>query len=313
MREIAIPNTDLTVSALCLGAGELGTRVRGDDALRAIGAFFDTAHCYGFWAEGGLGASERDLGRCLRELGLTDRSVVATKVGHPDGGEAYRRPDRYLAPEVISSDVTDCLERLGFESLALCYLHRDDARVPVGEIVDALNHEVGRGRIRYLGASNWSVARLTEANDYAAAYGLQGFVISQVQWSLAIPGWEIGEDPTMRYVTPDDAAAYAALGVPIAAYSASAGGYFSGRGAGGSFDSPDNAARAARAREVAEKLGRTPTQVALAWLLGQEALTIPITGALAPDHIREAVGAVDIDLTPEQVRWLWEGAPTQGN
>ena len=120
MQRYAIPNTDTEVSALCLGAGGFGTILRGDavdrlvaDFLVAGGDFFDTAHCYAFWEPEGAGASERELGACLRRLGAWDDVVVATKGGHPDAGERYRRPDAYLAPEVIASDLDDSLDRLG--------------------------------------------------------------------------------------------------------------------------------------------------------------------------------------------------------
>lgn len=314
MEHRRIPDTDLEVSALCFGGGEFGTRARGAEAealvaafAEAGGNFYDTAHCYAFWAADGKGASERAFGDCLRRLGLWEKSVVATKGGHPDGGPDYPRPGRYLAPDIIASDIDDSLDRLGADSIALYYLHRDDSRVPAGEIIDALNREVERGRIRYLGASNWSVARIEEANRYAVDHGLRGFVISSVQWSLAVPTWEMGPDPTVRYVTDKDAAWYAKAGVPVAAYTSTASGYFASGAAGETFDTPDNRARAERARKLAKDLGATPTQVALAWLLHQKPTTIPIIGTLHLDHLREALAAVDVKLTPEQVRWLREG------
>jgi aryl-alcohol dehydrogenase-like predicted oxidoreductase len=91
---------------------------------------------------------------------------------------------------VIASDIDDSLNRLGMDCIPLYYLHRDDGKTPCGEIIGALNRQIGRGRIRYLGASNWSVARIAEANAYAAQHGLQGFVASQIQGSLARPQGE---------------------------------------------------------------------------------------------------------------------------
>src|SRR5439155_5807796 len=180
--------TDLEVSALCFGAGGFGTSVGGAaaerlvaDFLAAGGNFFDTAHCYAFWRANGLGASERELGACLRRLGALDTAVIATKGGHPDMGPDYRRPADFLSRGVIAADLDDSLERLGLDCIPLYYLHRDDGLTPVGEIVETLNEEIGRGRVRYLGASNWSVARIAAANAYAAAHGLRGFVASQVQ------------------------------------------------------------------------------------------------------------------------------------
>lgn len=313
MTTLPLPHTDLMPSRLCLGLGDYGTRIAGDTAVRLLarflklgGNFVDTAHCYSFWApEAGAGSSERQLGAAMRELGCRDRLVIATKGGHPDGGELYRRSEHYLAPEVVAQDIADSLGWLGIETIDLYLLHRDDSRVPVAEVVEALNGHVQAGRIRYLGASNWSVARLTAANAYAATHGLQGFCVSQVHWSLAEPTWEMGPDPTMRCLTAPDAAWHAATGLPVMAYSPSAGGYFAGRAQ--SYNTPTNAARRDRARQLAAEMGLTPTQVALAYLLNQPFPVYPIVGTMNGAHLAEAAGALEAELTPEQVAWLRDG------
>jgi aryl-alcohol dehydrogenase-like predicted oxidoreductase len=118
----------------------------------------------------------------------------------------------------------------------------------------------------------------------------------------------MGDDPCMRYVTDEDAAEYARLGVPVVAYTSTASGYFAREGAtGGAFDSPHNVYRRERARTLAAQLGCTPTQVVLAWLMHQAPITIPIIGTTKVDHLRDALGAVDVSLTEDQVRWLREG------
>ena len=81
------------------------------------------------------------------------------------------RPAEYLSPAVVRQDMEETLERLGLAMLDVYFLHRDDRRVPVGEIVDLLNELAAEGRTRYFGASNWSAARIAEANDYAAKRG----------------------------------------------------------------------------------------------------------------------------------------------
>jgi aryl-alcohol dehydrogenase-like predicted oxidoreductase len=305
MKRHPIPNTDLELSALCLGGGGFGSVVRGAELERLI----DTAHCYAFWKPEGAGCSERAIGAALRALNAWERVVVATKGGHPDMGEAYRRPDDYLSPRAIASDVEESLARLGRERIDLYYLHRDDPRVPVAEILGTLNEEARRGRLRWLGASNWSVERLAEANAHAAREGVQGFVISQLQWSLAVPTWRPGPEPTMRLVTEESAAWHAAAGLPVTAYSATASGYFSDtpRNPAG-YDTPGNAARRDRARQLAARKGCTPTQVALAWLLHQAPLTIPVFSTGNPTHLTEALGAVEVSLSPEEVAWLADDA-----
>jgi aryl-alcohol dehydrogenase-like predicted oxidoreductase len=260
MKQYRIPNTTLDVSALCYGTGSFGTsNAKGDvterlvaDFIDAGGIFFDTAHCYAFWAPDGLGASERELGAAVRRLGVRDRVVLATKGGHPDGGPDYRRPDDFLAESVLRCDIENSLYRLGVETIDLYYLHRDDGKTPVSEVIERLNREVRRGTIRYLGASNWSVERIAAANAYAVAQNLQGFLVSQIQWGLAEPNWRSqvrdAPDPTHRCVDEKELAFHAESGIPIAAFSATENGYFADSpGANTLYDNPVSQARRERA------------------------------------------------------------------
>jgi len=315
MRQYQMPNTELKVSALCFGGSGFGTDVKGKDADRLVsafieagGCFFDTAHCYSFWVENGFGASEREFGACLKRLGYWNKAIVGTKGGHPDGGANYRRPDAYMSGKMINSDVDDSLERLGTKHIDLYYLHRDDPRMPAPEIIGILNREIEKGRIRYVGASNWSTQRIAEANEYASKHGLQGFVASQLHWSLAEPNWSPGPDPIMRYVTEEDMAWYASVGMTTVAYSATAGGYFAGsHRSSGTYDSPANIARRKRAEELASKLNYTTAQIAMAYLLHQKPLTIPIFRTTNRAHLTEIIDSVSISLSDEQVRWLRDG------
>lgn len=315
MRHVALPGTDLSVSALGYGVAEFGTRIRGGDADRLLaqyvgagGNLADSAHCYAYWLEDGLGASERELGAAIRRLGLREELVVATKGGHPGAGEAYPQPEEFLSPEAIGACLDESLERLGMPCVDLYYLHRDDGRTPVAEVMDALNAEVARGRVRALGASNWSVERIAAANDYASAKGLQGFCCSQIQGSLAIPSWEDGPDPVTRCVTEDTAAWHAASAIPIMAYSATSNGYFAAADAGPeTFRSTDNEARRERVRTLAGEIGCTPTQLAVAWLLAQGVPTVALFSTSRTEHLAEVMASAEVTLTPEQAGWLREG------
>lgn len=310
MLRSVIPGTDLAVSPLCQGLSQFGTRLAGEGAVRLLagflaagGNFVDTAHCYSFWVPGGDGASERQLGEAVRQLDCRAELVICTKGGHPAAEGGYPRPDRYLAPEVITRDLDESLERLGLDYVDLYLLHRDDPRVPVDEIVAALNAEIRRGRVRHIGASNWSVERLAAANEYAGVHQQRGFRVSQVQFSLARPKWPLGPDPTMRYLTDADRAWHEATRLPVMAYSASGGGYFAGRGEEG-YGTPANAARRERARALARQLGATPTQVALAYVRCQPFTVYPLVGTLDEGHLAEAWGSLELALTTEQVEWL---------
>ncbi|MCC7495080.1 MAG: aldo/keto reductase [Fimbriimonadaceae bacterium] len=308
MQCVPWPGTDLAVSPLCLGTADWGTKTPAEATPGLLAAawqaginFFDTAHVYAAWVPGGGGRPERLLGQALRAAGVAEQAIVATKGGHP-GWDGYPREAPFLSERQIRRDLSESLERLERDWVDVYYLHRDDGVTPVAEILGTLNALRDEGRIRVLGASNWSLTRVAAANAWAAAAGRQGFRVVQPQWSLAVPRWTMQGEPTTRYVLPREAAWYAAHDVVVAAWSATANGWFAGRGA--AWDRPVNRRSRARARQLAAELGGTPTQVALAWLRQQAPLTIPIFSTGSPAHLAEAVGAVELALTVEQCRWL---------
>ncbi|MBB6052885.1 aldo/keto reductase [Armatimonas rosea] len=287
------------------GAGSLGTALSGDSAVRHVAAYleaggnvFDTAHVYACWQPGGVGASERELGRVLKQLGTLESAFIVTKGGHPAFGTEYPRPEHFLAPEVLEKDITESCERLGVERIPLYLLHRDDGVTPVAELLEPLQDP----RLGAIGVSNWSVERIMEANAVATERGWRGFVTNQIQGSLATPSWPITDDPTTRYLTERELD----FGLPLMFYSATAGGYFAGKSSK-LYDSPENATRRARAQQLAERYGATATQVALAWLRSLPLPTIPLFGTTSEAHLQELLGAVSLRLTPDEAQWLTEG------
>ena len=321
MTRQTLPTTDLSVSAFCYGVMHFGTIARGSEMLAlyrafrdAGGNFFDTAHSYACWRPGGDGASERGLGECLQHFGDRHDVVISTKGGLFGAGSVYPRPDDCLTPQVIASDITESLSRLGIDTIDLYVLHRDDRRHPVGEIIELLNAEIARGRIRYIGASNWSTDRLTAANAYAAAKGLQGFVTSSPQWNLARPNhppiaWNGDYDTTAQMMTDLDIAWHRAHQFPVMPWTPTAYGYFAGAAGRNaqSFDNPTSQERRERARHLAEELGGTPNQIALAYLRSHDFPVFPILGTMNRDHLAEALAAEDIALTATQRDWLAQG------
>ena len=318
MEHRTLPGTDLAVSPICYGADAIGAGVPGEAADRLInlyrdagGNFLDTAHCYAFWTPWGAGSSERGLAEYVRRNGKGDL-VIATKGGHP-GCPGYRKVEHWLAPGRIEADIDDSLGRLEVDTIDLYWLHRDETSLPVAEIIEPLNREIGRGRIRWLGASNWRPARIAEANGYAAAHRLQGFVASQPQWNLAIkntPNPDAKTDTSngnvMLFLEEQDQAWHRRSHLPVVPYTATAAGYFAsgGQRAKEPFDNPASQARLAKAQALARELNATPGQIALAWLMGQDFPVFPIIGARDPDHLREDLAATNVHLTREQVALL---------
>src|SRR3569833_1289287 len=150
-----------------------------DRWVEAGGNIVDTAHLYNG------GSSERALGQWIADRDCREQIVVLTKCAH------HNVDRKRVTPEDITCDLRDSLARLKTDYVDLYILHRDDPEIPVGEIVDVLNRYYREGRIHAFGGSNWSTARLDEANAYAAAHGLQGFTGSSPHLSLAVPNGEI--------------------------------------------------------------------------------------------------------------------------
>ncbi len=318
MKHQLIPNTDLNVSSYCYGVMFFGTRAKGDDAYRlyeqfveAGGNLFDTAHGYACWMPEGDGASERTLGDCLQKFGNRKDMVISTKGALIQTLPFYPRPDDTMTAEVIGSDISESLERLRIDYIDLYTLHRDDTRHTVGEIIEILNAEIRRGRIRYLGASNWTPARIAEANAYAEAHGLQGFVTSSPQWNLCVANhqpynWDGTKDDTCRVTTDEDVAWHRKTGFPMMPWTPSAYGYLSGLETSNamSFDNPTSRRRRERARELAGQKGCTPLQIGLAYLRSYEFPVFPILGTMNPEHLAESLGADAVELTAAERDWL---------
>jgi aryl-alcohol dehydrogenase-like predicted oxidoreductase len=211
---------------------------------------------------------------------------------------------------------------MGVEAIDLYLLHRDDPDVPVGPIVAALDGHRQAGKIRAYGGSNWSPARLAEANAYAAAHGLTPFAAGSPNFSLAEwvrPPW----DDCLSLSGAANAAArawYEAERLPVVAWSSLAGGFFSGRFRRDNLDSfteyfdhlsaevygtEENFRRLDRAEALAAARGLTVPQVALAYLVNQPPLEVyPIVGARTPDEVAQNAAAFAVRLTPEEVAWL---------
>jgi aryl-alcohol dehydrogenase-like predicted oxidoreductase len=294
-------------------------RTRGGNTL-------DTAHLYACWqnrpdGRNALGASEEAIGHLLKNRGGNRRQlIIISKGGHPSFAPAYVRQPNYLDPALVRKDLSESLARMGLPMLDLYFLHRDDRRIPVGEIIDMLNELVAEGRIRYFGASNWSGARIAEANAYAAGKGTMGFVASQPEFSLAVPAagvhdrdtWaapEPADDLATRFLTIADLHWHRISGFPAFCYSPTARGYFASAGtkAADAFNHAETRARRARAQELAAKKNATPNQIALAWLRAQKFPAIPIVGPSTTDHLKDALDAAAIRLGDQETAWLAHG------
>jgi len=303
-----VAGVDKPVSQLALGtvSYSLANKERSfsllDDFVTAGGTAIDTARCYG--------ESEDVIGLWMESRANRERIFLITK------GGLSRHDSCRLAvegiEEKIESDLTESLQRLRTDYVDLYFLHRDTEEIPVARMVDCLNKELRRGRIRAFGGSNWEPRRVDEANEYAAKRGLTGFAAVSNNLSLAVP-----TEPYYRGLVSVDEAGrrwHARTGIPLFSWSSQARGFFSGRFRPDVRTNADmvrvyytegNFERLRRATMLGQrKGGYSATQVALAYLLHLRLPLVPIVGPLIEDELASCLGALQIKLTHPEVQWL---------
>lgn len=270
------------------------------DAYRSFGGnWIDTARVYGRM----LGDSERAIGAWLRERKCRDEIIIGTKGGHPPFENMHSgRLDR----ENLRFDMEESLSNLGVSGVDVYYLHRDDVSRPVGDILETLNGFVEEGKTKILGASNWTAARIREANDYARAHGLHGFEANQPMWSLAKCIKEY--DDTLVQMDSELWEMHRQENLMCTPFSSQAKGYFM-KLANGTlspkaaerYDGDENRAIYARLCALSEETGLSIASLQLAYLTCQEFPVFPIVGASSAAQIYELRAAAEAILTPAQV------------
>lgn len=280
------------------------------DSIIETGCYaFDTAHAYG------NGASEEVIGNWMQARSNRSEVIIIGKGAHPAGGK--NRVD----PGSIRQDIQESLQRMRTDYVDLFLLHRDDPNVPVGPIVELLNQLKKEGKINLFGASNWSMKRIREANEYADKNGLLSFSAASNQYSLAIQ-YDDPYDGTVSinsYCDSSEFQWYKQTQYPLLAWSSLARGFFSGKFTRENlaeftdtqsiicvrcYAREDNFVRLDRARHLAEKRAVTVPQIALAYIFQQPINCFAVTGALNTDQFIENIEALEIDLTEKEISWL---------
>lgn len=233
MKKITLKGTDLNISRMCLGTGNFGTKLDRMQAFELLdnfrdlgGNFIDSASVYCRWVPGLENSSEQYIGAWMRERKTRGDVMVATKGGHYD----FERPETSrVNPTDIGHDLDESLKTLGLDCIDLYWLHRDDERKPIGEILDFMEEFVTRGKIRYYGASNFKRERLEEAGRYAECKGIKGFCAVSNQWSAASvnPGRNLNQDKSIVLMDQEMYKWHNYRQVPIVPFSSSAHGFFS--------------------------------------------------------------------------------------
>jgi aryl-alcohol dehydrogenase-like predicted oxidoreductase len=314
MEYIRFGNTGLMVSRLCLGTMTYGTPTERwpwaldeeqsrpfiKKALELGINFFDTADVYS------AGKSEEVVGRALKDFANRDDVVLATKVFNPMGPGPNNRG---LSRKHIMSAIDASLQRLGTDYVDLYQIHRWDAITPIDETMEALHDVVKGGKARYIGASSMYSWQFAKAQYTAERHGWTRFVSMQPHYNLVYRE----EEREMLPFCQDQ-------GTAVIPWSPLARGLLTGGRSkerneterartdafGRSLYSEADFAIADRVTDIAQERGIPGAQVALAWMLSKPVITAPIVGASKAGHIEDAVGALTVKLSDEEIKRLEE-------
>jgi aryl-alcohol dehydrogenase-like predicted oxidoreductase len=297
--------TGLKVAALCLGGNTFGwtTDQKASEAvldayLEQGGNFVDTADVYSRWAPGNSGGeSEAALGTWITARKNRPRVIIATKVMGPMGPGPN---DTGLSRTHIMEGVDASLRRLKTDYIDLYQAHWDDRDTPLDETLRAFDDLVRQGKVRYIGASNYVAWRLTRALWESDKRGYARFESIQPKYNLVF------RDEYERELEP----LCLEQSIAVIPYSSLASGFLSGKyHAGETLPSTARATGVQKTymndrgfavltavEKVASKVGATPAQVALSWMVHRPGITAPIASATSVAQLKEILGAIDLKL-----------------
>ena len=305
MRKRLLGDTGLNVPVIMLGGNVFGWTM--DEAAsfdlldRAVDAglnFIDTADVYSSWVPGHTGGeSETILGNWFKKTGKRDQVILATKVGIEKG----------LAPNYIQEAVEDSLRRLQTDRIDLYQAHKDDSKTPLEHTLGAFDRLLQQGKVRFIGASNYSGARLREALEVSKKNGLPAYQTLQPHYNLL----------EREEYEADLAPVAQEYGLGVIPYFSLASGFLTGK-----YRSKADLAGKARGGMVEKYLNdrgldvlqtldsiakahnSTPARVALAWLLTRPGITAPIASATTTDQLNELVEASELTLERSAIEKL---------
>ena len=310
MQKRKLGKSELEVSPLCLGGNVFGWTVDEktsfqllDAFVEAGGDFIDTADVYSAWIPGNKGGeSETIIGKWFKQSGKRNKVVIATKVGLPMG------PDKQgLSKAYIRSEVEESLERLQTDHIDLYQSHKDDPDTPQEETLEAFGELVKAGKVRVIGASNYSADRLKSALQISQTQGYPRYESLQPQYNLYDrEGFEKELQPVCEK-----------NGIGVIPYYSLAAGFLTGKYR--SEADLGNKARAGTVKKYLDERGRrilaaldkvvkelnsTPAKISLAWLKSRSTITAPIASATNLDQLKDLLDAANLELPPAVIEEL---------
>jgi aryl-alcohol dehydrogenase-like predicted oxidoreductase len=305
MQKRKLGQTSLDVSPIVFGGNVFGWTVDEASSFSLLDAmvdtgidFIDTADVYSRWVPGNQGGeSETIIGKWLKKSGKRHEVVIATKVANLE-----RRPG--LSQANILAAIDDSLRRLQTDYVDVCFSHHDDATVPLEETLGAYQRLIEAGKVRVIGASNYTGARLQEALSTSARHGLPAYQVVQPEYNLYDRrGYETDIEPVALEHK-----------LAVVTYYALASGFLSGK-----YRSRDDLAKSKRGSgiekyldergtkilaaldRVSKRHGTTPASVALAWQLARPSVTAPIASATSQEQLKALVAAAGLRLEADDI------------
>ncbi|MCM3632793.1 aldo/keto reductase [Paenibacillus camelliae] len=304
MQSIGIDGVRKPITKLVLGSMMLNIERQEyseellDCYVERGGNTIDTAKVYG-------PGSAKAIGQWISKRNNREGIVLIGKGAHPDAnGPRVNKAE-------IERDIEETFEWMQTDYVDVYMLHRDDPQKSVGYILEILNEQLEAGKCHALGVSNWTTARIEEANQYAESHGLRGFVCNSPNLSLAKPNeprWEGCISANEVYVDWHERTQ-----LPLLSWSSQAGGFFTGRYSPSYKDdleavrvyyNDENWERYRRASELAAEKGRSTNDIALSFVLHQPFPTCAIIGPNNTTELTSSLEALHVSLTPSEVSWL---------
>lgn len=309
LKKRAFGRSGLAVSPLCLGGNVFGWTADEATSFRLLDGFvdaglefIDTADVYSAWVPGHVGGeSETVIGNWLKKSGKRDKVVLATKVGMIEKGAVS------LKKQYILDSADKSLKRLQTDVIDVYWAHRDDPETPIEESLSAFSSLITAGKVRVIGASNYSGARLREALSVSAQMRLARYEGLQPHYNLV---------KRKDYETDLEPVALAE-GLAVTPYFSLAMGFLTGkyrseadlgkspRGGGvKQLLTPQGLSVLARLEEIAQDRQSKPGTVAIAWLAARKSITAPIASATNAEQLADLVQAVRLELNAEEIARL---------
>jgi aryl-alcohol dehydrogenase-like predicted oxidoreductase len=310
MNKRSLGNSGLEVAPLALGGNVFGWTVGEADAFPLLDAFvaagfnlIDTADVYPKWVSGNQGGeSEAIIGNWLKRSGKRHEVVIATKVGMEMGPNK-----KGLSKDYIKRAAEDSLRRLQTDYIDLYQSHEDDPQTPLEETLEAYSDLIEQGKVRAIGASNYSAARLAEALDMNRRLGLARYESLQPLYNLYDRA--VYEDQLEPLCVEE--------GVGVIPYYSLAAGFLSGK-----YRSEDDLSKSARGGtvkkylnergfrildaldQVAARYDSIPARVALAWVIARPSITAPIASATSLAQLNDLIESTKLQLDQEAIALL---------